>query len=871
MTKILLILSYSLFYSIRDLRHRKKFTIIFIINLAIGLFSFLLVDSIKTSFNLYIENNSKEIATADIVIRSRRMMSEKENQVITSLYSPEQFARVSRFFSMASSPTSKSLRLIQVNAISDHFPLYGHIKLNDMYGNEIGWKEALKVLRAFPAAVITKEVKTLYQVKPGDHLRVGNRDYEVKYVLEKDVGDRLQISALAYKIYISEKQVETDILKEKGSTARFQHYIKILGADDEKLMNEVNTLRGLLTEVKNTGNNDSKDKNIDLNIHTHNQNSSNIQRIITLVHRYFELITLVTLFLCGVGIFYLFRNFIFSKVKEIAILESLGMKKYRIIFTLILELILLSSAGLITAVILFWGVRPLIPLAFGNILPQGISFGIQFSSLITTLIIAILGSLLFTFPIIWAAKKIQIITLIRQNLEPKKLLRMTLWSFIPNIIFFYALSVWIGESFILGSSFSGMFLGSIIIVFLIGAGFWKLFAIFKNSNFFTLSFITRNLYQNRSKGFFYFFAISLSVALISLTPQLEYSINQEIESPKGMSLPSLFIFEVKKGDLSRLEEMTEKVEGDLLFPSPMISAEIKTVNGEPFRRLINDNDSQEREGDSRRNQVNLTYRNFLSKAETIVDGEPLSSIYNGKSAEVSLEERFAERNGLDIGDEIGFSLINVPFVFMGKVVNLRKVRWNSFQPNFFITVQDQVLNQVPQKFVTSVNQITFENKIKLISQINAAFPHISVLDVQEIIQEILKLISQFSLLLKMMAGFCFILGLMILFTIINQEIKNQEREINLMKTIGGKFSTLYVLVLGEYTLVGLLAMLSGLVPGIVLNFFFSVYFFDGAFTFSPTILIEIIAMVLPGIIFVNYLGARKILHDKPIILLKENG
>src|SRR5690606_32005397 len=145
---------------------------------------------------------------------------------------------------------------------------------------------------------------------------------------------------------------------------------------------------------------------------------------------------------------------------------------------------------------------------------------------------------------------------------------------------------------------------------------------------------------------------------------------------------------------------------DVLGLSPMVRARILKVNGQDYERKIAETGfktrEEEREARIRNRGVNLSYRSSLADSETIVSGRDFSGEFDPQKqdkAELSVEFRFAERMGLKIGDILEFDVQGVEIE--GQIINLRRVKWTSFQPNFFILVQNGVLNEAPKTFIAA--------------------------------------------------------------------------------------------------------------------------------------------------------------------------
>ena len=121
---------------------------------------------------------------------------------------------------------------------------------------------------------------------------------------------------------------------------------------------------------------------------------------------------------------------------------------------------------------------------------------------------------------------------------------------------------------------------------------------------------------------------------------------------------------------------------------------------------------EERRNNRFRNRgFNLSYRDHLLESEEIIKGRMVSLEYNPSSkqpVEISVEQKYAKSLEIDLNDELEIEVGGVPI--LAKVVNIRRVRWTSFQPNFFVQMQPGVLDQAPKTFIATLNDLDAEKK-----------------------------------------------------------------------------------------------------------------------------------------------------------------
>jgi putative ABC transport system permease protein len=84
----------------RDLSRNRRFTLLFVVNLALGLSGFLLISSFGVSLSQHLAAHLREILTADLVLQASRPLNERELAVCQTVAGPgSRFSRQVDFYS----------------------------------------------------------------------------------------------------------------------------------------------------------------------------------------------------------------------------------------------------------------------------------------------------------------------------------------------------------------------------------------------------------------------------------------------------------------------------------------------------------------------------------------------------------------------------------------------------------------------------------------------------------------------------------------------------------------------------------------------------------------------------------------------------
>jgi putative ABC transport system permease protein len=282
------------------------------------------------------------------------------------------------------------------------------------------------------------------------------------------------------------------------------------------------------------------------------------------------------------------------------------------------------------------------------------------------------------------------------------------------------------------------------------------------------------------------------------------------------------------------------------------------------------NPDEQRRNAFRNRSFNLSYRNHLLASEELLVGRPFSGRYlpdSGMPAEISVEHKYADALGLEVGDPMGIEVAGV--LIDAVVVNLRRVRWTSFQPNFFVQMQPGALDDAPKTFLGTLHHLAQEKKERLQNLLVREFPTVSILDIERTGKKILQVVGQMTWALQVMAGLSILAGLVILYCVVREKARSQSWEMNLQKVLGCTSGQLRRQIWVEFGLLGGSAALIGVCLSLVTSYLISAQVFDRVWSFRWDLPVLVVLCVIVLSVITADLGARKALRQKPARLLKE--
>ncbi len=179
---------------------------------------------------------------------------------------------------------------------------------------------------------------------------------------------------------------------------------------------------------------------------------------------------------------------------------------------------------------------------------------------------------------------------------------------------------------------------------------------------------------------------------------------------------------------------------------------------------------------------------------------------------LSVEQGIAERLGIHLGDQLEFLVAGEPV--RGEVKSLRSVRWDSFNPNFFVIGTPGVLAGQPATWITSVHLPPERGEVA--AELVRAFPSVTLLDVSALIAEVRGLMDRGSLAVEYVFLFTLAAGLLVLYAGIQASREARIREAAVLKTLGMSQRRLLAAVAVELgTLGGLAGLLAAGAAGLI--------------------------------------------------------
>ena len=350
---------------------------------------------------------------------------------------------------------------------------------------------------------------------------------------------------------------------------------------------------------------------------------------------------------------------------------------------------------------------------------------------------------------------------------------------------------------------------------------------------------------------------AMAIMLLLVLVLVRTSLIDEWQTQLPENTPNHFMLNISASQVQDVDQMLrrEHVDSEALFP--MIRGRMMSINTEQLK--VTEDKSEGR----RQRESNFTWADELPSGNELVAGSwwPVGT----KEAVVSVELEYAERMDIQIGDTLGFLVGSQPLEAV--VTSIRKLDWQTMQPNFFLVFPPDLLTDYPATFMTSFH-LDKDEKLFL-NEFIRAFPTITVIEMDIVIAQIRSIIDQVSAAIELVLGVILIAGGLVLIAGVQASVDSRMHESAILRAVGAKRSLILGGLLIEFSTLGLFAGLLATIAAEISVAILQKFVLD--MTYSPTPMVWPLGIGV-GVVMIGGLGVfscRRVVSSPPLAVLRE--
>ena len=843
---------------------RRFWLVIFCVGL--GVAARVSIGSFMGRLDRALSREARNLLTADIEISKRTpFTAEEEDRIKKALPPPVRLQQVLSFATMGAAPASGATRLLEVRAVGESYPFYGRLQLSDQPVQE--GNSSLAKLFADPLSVyVEPELLLQMHARVGDVLRLGKADFRIAGTLLQEPGLGASVFSLGPRVLIGRNQLARTGLISLGSRVYYSWLAALPDSSEaESVAADLRRAWGIPDDKSPYPAATGQEPNIQ--VKTFKDKQAQLRRFFDRLGDYLRLVSLMALLLGGIGVGSVVRGFVVDNLESIAVLKALGFSSGRIIRVYSLQVLGLSVTGSLVGAVLGTLAQNLFPLLLSQFMPVSVKPGLDLVSILWGLGLGVFTSAYYGLLPLLEIGNVKPLSIFRGDVTTD-MRKIALWIFVlVGAALFGLVAAFEARSIVLGSLFGvAVLLGGVIIY---GGGrliiprlrhFRRLFRGFGYRHG------VSNLSRPGLRPYSAIVALGLASLLIGLLVVYQYCLLRELRPGKREELPNFFLIDIQDDQVADLRAFLAKEGVSRTVFSPMVKARYRGLNG----RTVVLRRAHTREGETERRmrtrEQNLSYRPALSSDETILRGRWMDTKSQGP-AEASLEGWFAQQIGARVGDTVNFDIQGVPVE--ARVTSIRKVRWSSFQPNFFILLTPSALEDAPKTWVASLSGLSEQDRSRIQTDLVRSFPNVTIFDVDQASRRIMDIIERISWAIHFLALFSLGAGLVVLVGIALSTARQRQMETTLLKVLGATRRTIVSSVAVEFGLLGAVSSVIGLALSLAFGWILTERFLDIAFH-APWRHLAVIAVLLSGLCaLTGILACRRVFEAKPLEVLRE--
>lgn len=779
----------------RELKRGELWVIAFALFLAV--FSVVSLSGITQSVKIALEQRSAQFIAADRVLGSTQAF----NPEIITLAQQQGLAvaQQMQFDSMLFS--EQEMQLATIKAVSPSYPLRGELILHRSASLTAGELASLT-----PGQIwVEPRLLDLLGVTVGDSVELGSSQLQIGGVIVNEPDAPLSVFGGAPRVIMHLDDVAASGIVQPGSRISYRY---LFAGTNPQLDNFANAVKPLLTVHQRWRDRDQQ---------------SAIGGALERAERFLLLAGLLGIVLAACAAAVAANRYSQRHVQAVAIIKALGATtaQVRRIYVSHLALVVLFSLllGLVAGQLVLLMAESAILHYVGDFRPE-----LSFRPLWLGSLTCVLCASLFAARPLWQLTITPAIQVLKQ---PATVFNFDKWQLVSGAVAVFAL-MWLfsGEWLISIGLFlvCGIFIALLLGVAALLVKAAKPVAAGQSSaGKLAFANLRRRLWANSFQLITFSLALFLALLLYFVRAELIGQWQQQI--PPGA--PNHFLVNVTEAQRSELTEFAARHQLQSEPFYPVVRGRLVQLNQQVMREEATKEDrSQQQTGIGR--ELNLTWLEALPGANKIHSGQWFSAQSRG---EVSVEQELAERVGIVLGDTLQFSIGGQ--MIAAQVTSIRTVDWNSLQPNFYMILSPDLLQDFPASYITAF--YIEPERYQLVNQLARQMPTVTVLSVEAIIKQVQDIIAQVTLALSFILVIIGLAAALVLVAQVQATIEQREQELAILRTLGARYAFLRNALILEFTFLGALAGLFATVLAEVLLLTLQQRLFNLPFSFHYTL------------------------------------
>lgn len=728
--------------------------------------------------------------------------------------------------------------LVEIHAVSSGYPLRGQARISSQ---PFGPDHAADGIPAPGHIWAEPRVFAALDLKTGDQVHIGNLAEDVTANIAYLPDGGFGFSALAPKVVLNIADIPASGLVNRNS--RVSYRLLVASTPDVIGKLEKHWKDALPTGIQLRDARDGRPEMVNA-----------IERS----QRFLSLAALVSVLISALAVVLSARRYATRCTDAAAVLKCLGLSRRRVQNVLLLELLWVGIAagigGVITGYLAQFGLVRLLK----GLLPAQLPAP-PLTPALSAIGIGLVLLVGFALPPLMRLGDTPPARVLRRDLTPPPLRGWLVYGL--AVMACFALTLWQVQTLMLAFYVLG---GLALTILLLAAGGLLLLFALKNLRHGAGAgwrYGLANLNRHRRDAVVQMVAFGIGLMVLLLLAIVRGDLLSSWRTTLPDNAPNQFIINIQPDQRATVTRFftSHGLPAPGLYP--MLRARLTAINGTPIKDIHVKDEHARRMRDR---EANLSWSAALPAANTILAGHWWNAA-EAKQSLASIEDSYAKDLGLKLGDTLTFNVAGD--IVTAKVASFRKVRWDSFQPNFFIELSPGALQNYPSTWITSA--YLPPDQANILVALVRELPALTIFNVDAIMQQVRHLMDQASLAVEYVFLFTLGAGIVVLLAAVQATRDERHFEAAVLRALGASRRLLRSATAAEYAALGFAAGVLGAFAATLVAWLLASRVFNLPYHGNWRIWVFGIAAGTSIVAISGVLATRKVLNTPPVETLRE--
>ncbi|MFA4938225.1 ABC transporter permease [Brevundimonas sp.] len=771
----------------RELRSGIAGFRIFLACLALGVAAIAASGSTAEAFRQGLASQAREILGGDVVFSRDQGRFSPDQRAAFATLGPVAYSV--RANGMAETGAGQR-RLVDMRGVDAAYPLVGSVELS----GAPDLATALRIENGIAGAVVEQGLLDRLNLRLGDTFTVGGTPFVARAVLVAEP-DRLGRGfALGPRVVTTVPAVERAGLLAPGGL--FGEAVRIaLPADADP--------KAAIADIE------KRFPQSRLEARDRSEAAAGAGRLIDQLEYFLGFIGLASLVAGGLGVGGAVSAYLEGRKPSIATLKALGAEGGLIRDIYLIQIGVLAAVGVAIGLV----IGAVVPLVIGVLakdsLPIPALFAVYPAPLVKAGAFGLLAAAAFALAPLARARATPPSALFRRQLTDRPVFGVELIFAVLAAIGLAGLALWTAPSKLAAAALIGGTVVAFSLLWLLGRAAAALAGRLRRHAGGAGRLGLANLAGPRSAARTASPAIGLGVALLAMVVLIQSSLLGQITEVAPRSAPSVVFTEIPADRGAAFDAAVAKVMANLgpdrYRRLPLLTGRIVRLKGAPVdlealpqgERWAFDQD------------ILLTALAGAPDDANIVSGRWWAADYAGPP-QIALSQDLAKAADLRVGDSLTLQLLGREMDV--RIAALRRTEPGGFGTNFLLVLNAAAIEGANPRSVAIARATPAEERA-LTQALGKDFREVNIISVREQLEAAATLFDRLALAIRGAAAVAGLAGLLVLVGAIAAGVRERAREAAVLKVLGGSHAQILTAYLVEYSLVGAIAGLAGLLLG----------------------------------------------------------